>query len=66
MGKPVIELRKSAWYVTDADGSIYSQDGRSWFSKDIARGHAIELGGMYHQDSRNTVKEVVTGYRSEA
>jgi hypothetical protein len=57
------ELRKAGWYVTSADGDIYSDDdGHMWFAKDIALTLARNLEGMYQPGPSSTVKTVVTGY----
>lgn len=55
-----IRLQKTGYYVTSPDGSMYRDGtGKIWFSKDIARQLAREIGGWYEQGSRITIKEVV-------
>lgn len=53
------KLQKTGYYVQDADGKGYQENGHGWFSKAIAREIARELGGMYYDGNRSTVKEVV-------
>ena len=44
--KPIITQQKTGWYVTDADGHMYTQDGNHlWYSKTIARDIARAHGG---------------------
>ena len=62
MNQPVITLRITGYYVEDADGNRYAENGHGWFAKDIARTHARRIGGMYYPGQASTVKEVITGY----
>jgi hypothetical protein len=62
----ITELRKTGYYVTHGDDSTYRDaGGHMWFSKELARNAARAIGGMYHDGSKTTVKEVVTGYVRE-
>lgn len=61
--QPIIELRKTGYYVTEGNGRGFQDvTGHGWFSKQLAREYAAELGGMYYEGNRTTIKEVVTGY----
>ena len=59
----IVKLQKTGYYVTYDNGRFdetYTDDaGHMWFSKAIAREIARELGGMYYDGSKTTIKEVV-------
>jgi hypothetical protein len=62
----ITTVRKAGWYVTHADGDVYTDlDGHMWFTKELARQHAIVLGGMYQPGPSGTIKTVVTGYTED-
>jgi hypothetical protein len=64
--KATTELRKTGWYITDADGSTYTDaNGRMWFTKAIALKLARNLGGMYYPHTSGGLKMVVTGYTED-
>jgi len=60
-GKAVTELRKTGWRVTVGDDVHVDEAGHGYFSKEVARGLAVKLGGWY-EASTGGLKEVVTGY----
>jgi len=61
--KAIVKQQKTGYYVQDADGKGYQDaEGHGWFSKAVARDIARELGGMYYDGNKTTVKQVVTGY----
>jgi hypothetical protein len=64
--KAIVKLRKTGYYVTytlgEFDQTYLDDEGHMWFSKEIARGHAIRLRGMYDNSHDQALKEVVVGY----
>jgi hypothetical protein len=61
--KALTEQRKTGYYVTMKDSSLYSdEDGHTWFSKSIAAELARTVGAWHEVGNRNTVKNVVIGY----
>lgn len=62
-GLPFTVLRPTGYYVDLPGGGTYADPaGHTWFTKNIARAIAIELGTFYHQGGSGTLKQVVTGY----
>lgn len=65
--KAIVKLQKTGYYVTyasgDVDATYLDAEGHMWFSKAIARQHAMNVRGMYFNGNRSTVKEVVVAYQ---
>jgi len=66
--KAIVKQQKTGYYVTygEYDATYLDDEGHMWFSKAIAREHAIRLRGMYYDGNRSMIKMVVVGYAEEA
>jgi len=62
--KAIVKQQKTGYYVTcgEFDATYRDDEGHMWFSKAIAREHAMKVRGMYYDGNRSTIKEVVIGY----